>query len=102
MNTTEKTRESLNQRCKQIGVNYDRVRSRIRKNWTEEADFESVICEDSLGIRFKSYKEMCAFWGVDYSLFCNRIKKGWDLEKALSDPTESRLFHSHLRVTEKE
>lgn len=41
-------------------------------------------CKDHLGNVFNTIKEMCAYWGVNYSTFMNRIDRGYTLEDALT------------------
>lgn len=43
-------------------------------------------CEDHNGKRYKTIREMCIAYGINYSVFRYRQKLGWDLEKILTTP----------------
>lgn len=45
----------------------------------------AVECEDHLGNRFPSKKDMCDYWRIPRHVFFGRIRAGWSLEKALTE-----------------
>lgn len=70
---------------------------RLSKGWSLEKALTTpkgdtrfttaMECEDHLGNKFKSKKDMCEYWHVPRALFFRRIKTpGWDLERALTQP----------------
>lgn len=44
----------------------------------------TVSCVDHIGNSFRSYRDMCKYWGIDAQVFRRRQKTGWSLEKALT------------------
>lgn len=40
-------------------------------------------CKDHMGNYFSSQRQMCSFYGISPSLFCNRRKWGWSLQECL-------------------
>ncbi len=43
------------------------------------------MVKDHLGVLYNSQKEMCGAYGIKSSTYQNRIKKGWGLERALTE-----------------
>lgn len=79
-----KLTENLLKRIRNEKKNYDLIRARFRKNWTEEEAFEKTKSVDHEGHMFSSDTEMCLFWGITFEVFSRRMRAGWSIEKALT------------------
>lgn len=55
-------------------------------------------CEDHLGNKFDSVKDMCKYHGIAPSTFATRRKFGWSIEKCLS--TEISLANRAVKCTD--
>lgn len=51
---------------------------------------------DHLGNKFTTIKEMCTYYGITDELFCNRKRRGWSLEKILTEPLQDLSCYDHL------
>jgi hypothetical protein len=54
-----------------------------------------TICYDHLGNKYGSKKEMCDYYEISDSLFYDRFKKGYSLEKILTEP-KVNVIKDHL------
>jgi len=57
-----------------------------------------VAIADHTGRIFSTFKEMCEYWGISASVYNSRVKRGWDLERTLTEPvhvTKKRLAIDH-------
>ena len=83
--------------CKHYGVTKMQIRSRIELGWTleeilthPEKKSTNKECTDHLGNKFKSQKDMYAYWGVSESIYKRRIRvMGLSQKEAL----ETKNFH---------
>lgn len=56
-----------------------------RKFVRMKVPFKKIRCKDHIGNHFKSKQAMCQFWGISAQTYFARIKKGWSLEKSLTE-----------------
>lgn len=84
---------------------------RLSKGWSLEKTLTTPLsdsklataipCEDHLGNKFESKKEMCDFWHVPRALFFRRIRTpGWDLERALTQPINKDFSRNKRNTVE--
>lgn len=53
-------------------------------------EFEEPYVYDYLGNTYKSIKDMCDFYNVNYRTYSSRLKRGWTLEEALTGKKEGK------------
>lgn len=98
---------SLISMLQHYGISPMCYRHRKRKKWplekiltTPMSDYRNVMaeeCEDHLGNKFKSIKDMCDYWHINRTTFFRRRNTpGWDLEKALTAPLQQA--RSYMRT----
>lgn len=100
--------DSENSMCKKWGVSRIAYRNALAKGYSSgEALFNAVVktrnhvCQDHLGIIYKSDAEMCRCWGVNYNAYKERRKRGFSVEKALTYTNNRFLCTDHLGNTYK-
>ena len=76
-------------------IKKEAIRSRLKKGWTTNEALEIIPCIDPCGNSFRSYKEMCTYWEVDYELLCRRVRSGWKLEDALTFVRKKKTVADH-------
>lgn len=52
----------------------------------------SIKCEDHLGNKFHTVKEMCCYWNVYQGTFKSRQDKGWSLEDSLCGKEKTKIY----------
>lgn len=87
---------SLPEMCAKYGITEKIYQSRRRIcKWSLEKTLTTPIqtqpsnakkISDHLGNEFASISEMCRYHNVKRTQFRERVKKGWDIEKALTEP----------------
>ena len=65
------------------------------KSLNKSISKENHLIQDHLGNTYKSIKEMCRKYNIDYNVYDLRIKNGWDLEKALTTSTRKQIHRKH-------
>lgn len=83
--------ESFSKMCKAYGRIASTVSLRLHRGWSLERaltepphESNHVVCQDHLGRKYFSKKEMCEAWGIEYSTYVRRERAGWSLEKTLT------------------
>ena len=94
---------SISKMCKKWGVERSTYAERIKSGMsikealTTEATYvhNAKKCEDHLGNKYETLKEMCETYGVSTSMYRSRINKGMSVEEAL---TKERIDRSMKTV----
>ena len=75
------------------GTNPGQFDGRIKRGWTRKEALTSIrdientqnYCQDHLGNKFESERQMCKQWNIEYSVYHRRVNKfHWDIEEALT------------------
>ena len=83
-------------RIKPNGLDYDTLRSRLRSGWSIEKTFSEPKHSDEKDtegnrITVNGETHNVTFWcnklGIQKSTFYRRIKSGWDVERAVTEPS---------------
>lgn len=82
---------SISSFCKEHGLNYQFVRSRLKRGWSLEDAISkpkkttrAVNITSYRGKEYDSVMALCKEHDLDYDLVTNRLRCGWNLEDALS------------------
>ena len=70
------------------------IKDHLGKTYTGEVNLKhiqgssgsSIKCQDHLGNKFNSIKEMCKAYNITSTIYGWRVSNGWDIEKALTTP----------------
>lgn len=90
---------SCNAMCKHWGITIQSFKRHlkngksIKEALTSEASKglnDPIECEDHLGMRYKSEREMCRHYGISIQTYKTRIKCKWTVEKALTTKPQAR------------
>ncbi len=65
-------------------------RGTFRKRFAHLFGEDGRSIMDHKGQVFPNYLQMCKFYGINSSAFCQRVESGWDLASALETPTRRR------------
>lgn len=92
-----KTRKQM---CKHYGVDPTTFKNRMENGWTLEdalttpsaKSTEKLMCEDHTGEKYESTSAMCKFYGLEIGTYQRRLQRGWDIERALTEPIEKQEF----------
>ena len=79
--------DSVRNACKALNISYHTVQSAVKAKKYSHADALEILLskiQDHHGRRFRTYKQMCEFYGVKYYTFSKRLHDGWSIEKCLS------------------
>ena len=67
------------------------IKELLTRSYKREEFSNNRSCKDHLGNEFKSLKDLCRHWKVDYSTFYTRYSvKRWTVERALTEPVHSK------------
>ncbi len=83
---------NLTEMCKHYNIRPETFRSRYYySQWNLEDSLLKPVGRDfhvydHLGKRFKNTRVMCKNWKIRLAVYSNRIKKGWTVERALTEP----------------
>ncbi len=85
---------SETQMCKAYGVHISVYKSRLSRGWSQEdaltkspldsREVHGTACVDHMGNKYKSQREMCRIYDIDYATFRHRISQGATIEEALT------------------
>ena len=83
---------SVKDMCEYYGVDDSTYYNRLKRGYTVEQALTgnglkrsaSIACKDHKDNEFPSVKTMCAYYGVDASVYRNRLKRGYTVEQALT------------------
>ena len=88
-----KTFKSIEEACRYYNLNYKKVSTRLNRKWTLEEAFEIVERKSNhkkpivvKGKKFKSVREACRYYNIQYPIVYSRLKNNWDLELAITLP----------------
>ena len=92
-----KTRKQM---CKHYGVDPTTFKNRMENGWTLEnalttpsaKNAEKLMCEDHTGKKYESTSAMCKAYGLEIGTYQRRLQRGWDIERALTEPIETQEF----------
>lgn len=90
-----KVYKNLKTACKDIGVDYSKVWSRLKAGWSVDEAFGFAYRDSNPGgnrsnktvvngMFFSSFKEACEFYGVNHHTARSRVASGKSLEEALN------------------
>ena len=97
--------------CRHYGINSTMFNDRLSRGWTLEQTLTTPArttntqhrkkeCSDHLGNKFESVNKLCNHYNIAYGVFYSRIKRGWSLEKALTEPINQKcveeVCYDHL------
>lgn len=94
-----RTYPSITDMCEDYGILPVTYRNRITRGWSVEQALttptdmiisRAVPCEDHLGNKYRTKKDMCLAYGIDTTVFNYRMKSGWGLERALTQPLQNQ------------
>lgn len=54
-------------------------------------------CEDHLGNKFRTIKDMCIYHGIPPETYQSRKKRGWELERILTTPVKNYVWRNPYR-----
>ena len=88
--------KSIEEMCKAYDITYVTFSHRLKLGWTLKDALETPVrvpleaywVTDYKGNKFKSKKEMCKAYGINYSTFKSRMRLGWALKDALETPVK--------------
>lgn len=92
-------RMTLAQWSEQLGVPYSCVRARRQRGWGAQESLSRPVRAVPLGLRgelllFRGERRTLSEWsrecGIPISTLTCRLQRGWDLERALTQPPDSR------------
>ena len=100
--------DSENSMCQTWGVSRTAYRNALAKGYSSgEALLNAVVktrnlvCQDHLGITYKTKSEMCRAWGISPEAYEHRRKRGFSVEKALTYSNDRFACQDHLGNTYK-
>lgn len=85
---------SITEMCKHWGIRVMLYQQRVKLGWSLEKCLtfqvkvvkKPFVCKDHLGNDYTSITNMCEHYHINPCVFRNRLKKGWGLEKSLTEP----------------
>lgn len=94
--------QNLEDWCKELGLNFNTIYSRISKGWSFKHAItisvnEHLVSRYTYNDRDMTLHEWCAELGLNYPTIWYRIKKGMSFEEAITKPT--RISYEHKGET---
>lgn len=97
---------SIKNMCEHWNINNKMYECRIQQGWsTEKALTKSKMtvghqkqCEDHLGNKFHSIKDMCKHWNMNDNRYKGRIRHGWSVKKALTTWSTKTYISDNCKI----
>lgn len=81
----------VNHAFAKLGSGKVSIKELLTHSYKREEFGNNRSCKDHLGNEFKSIKDLCRHWKVDYSIFYARYNaKRWTVERALTEPVRHK------------
>ena len=88
---------SITDMCKHYNISVQAYKNRLKKGWSLQKALETPNAKllpesqrtDHLGNVYETVKAMANHYGLALDTYNRRIKKGWSIEKALTEPIDT-------------